>query len=119
MLLALLAACSMVVQDLLMTTMCVAENRGRWVLAGLLDVVGWLAQIATIGISVDSIVKHGLTHETWLIIIFVSIANFVGTGLGTIVSRRIKEKNASVRIPHARSHRLFGRGPRGDASLLH
>lgn len=106
--LALWAALSMVAQDVLLTLMVVAENRGRWVLAGLLDTVGWLAQIATIGISVDSIVKNGLTKETWIIIIAVSIANFVGTGLGTLLGKHIKELPPEEPNAHKRrkSHRL-------------
>jgi hypothetical protein len=89
---ALWAALAMVVQDVLMTCMVQAEARNRWVLAGLLDCVGWIAQIATIGISVDSIIKHGLTEQTYTIIAAVTVANFVGTGFGTLLGRRfIKE----------------------------
>lgn len=118
MVLALLAALSMVVQDVLMTLMVVCENRGRWVLAGLLDCVGWIAQISTITIAGGSIIEHGLTPESWLIIIFVTIANFVGTGLGTVIGRHIKTTELT-KVQHARTHRFFGRRPRGDASLLH
>lgn len=102
---ALWAALAMIAQDILLTLMVVAENRGRWVLAGLLDCVGWLAQISTIGISVDSIVKHGLTQQTFVIIIAVTIANFVGTGLGTLLGRRMKEHDEVKLLPRWRRWR--------------
>ena len=89
---ALWAALAMIVQDVTLTLMVQAEARNRWVLAGLLDSVGFLAQVATYGISIDSIVRHGLTGPTLVILGALTVANFVGTGLGVLIGKRyIKE----------------------------
>lgn len=82
------AALAMIAQDLLLTWMVQAEARNKWVLAGLLDCLGFLAQVATFGVSIDAIVKHGLTRETWIILGALTIANFIGTGLGTLLGSK-------------------------------
>ena len=79
---------AMIAQDLLLTWMVQCEARNRWVLAGLLDCLGFLAQVATFGVSIDAIIKHGLTRETWIILGALTVANFIGTGLGTLLGKR-------------------------------
>ena len=85
---ALLAALAMIAQDLLLTWMTQSEARNRWVLAGLLDSAGFLAQIVTFGVSIDAIVTHGLNASTLVILAALTVANFVGTGLGTLLGSR-------------------------------
>lgn len=82
-LLCILAAGAMIAQDLLLTWMVQAEARNRWVLAGLLDCAGFLAQVTTFGVSIDAIVKGGLSSRTLWVLAALTLANFVGTGLGT------------------------------------
>ena len=89
---ALWAALAMILQDVTLTLMVQAEARNRWVLAGLLDSVGFLAQVATYGVSIVAIVNHGLTAQTLVILGALTVANFIGTGLGTLIGKRyIKE----------------------------
>ena len=98
-LIALWAALAMVCQDVLLTLMVQAEARNRWVIAGLLDCVGWIAQIATIGISVDSIITNGLNEHTLIIIAAVTIANFVGTACGTLLGKKFIKEVPSDPLP--------------------
>lgn len=94
MIIALWGFLAMLAQDFFMTNMVIAESRGRWVLAGLLDCVGWLAQIATISVSVTTILKHGFSSVTVVVIVAITAANFLGTGLSTLLGDRlIKEKH--------------------------
>lgn len=86
--LALLAAVAMIAQDLLLTWMVQAESRNRWVLAGLLDCAGFLAQVTTFGVSIDAIVKHGLNRQTLVVLGALTVANFIGTGLGTLLGSK-------------------------------
>ena len=80
---ALYAAVAMIGQDLVLTFMVQAQNRGRWVIAGLMDSIGFILQVVTYGVSIDAIVKHGLNAETVRILVALTAANFIGTGLGT------------------------------------
>lgn len=86
--LCLLAGGAMVLQDLLLTWMVQAEARNRWVLAGLLDCAGFLAQVTTFGVSIDAIVKNGLNARTLWVLAALTIANFIGTGLGTLLGSK-------------------------------
>lgn len=92
--LAVLAGIAMISQDLLLTWMVQAEARNRWVLAGLLDCLGFLAQVTTFGVSIDAIIKHGLTFQTYVVLASLTVANFIGTGLGTKLGEKyIHAKN--------------------------
>lgn len=94
----LLAFLAMIAQDLLLTWLVQAESRNRWALAGILDCAGFLTQVVTFGVSIGAIVQHGLTRETWLILAALTVANFIGTGLGTLLgSRWIHATNLSTK----------------------
>ena len=86
--LCLLAGLAMIAQDLLLTWMVQGEARDKWVLAGRVDCVGFLAQITTYGVSIDSIIKYGLTGRTLWVLGALTIANFVCTGLGTLLGSK-------------------------------
>lgn len=76
-------------QDLSFSLLTMAEARNHWVLSGLLDVVGGLAQIISYGVSVGSIVTQGfLKEQTIVIIAAVSVANFVGTAAGVLIGKK-------------------------------
>jgi hypothetical protein len=87
-LLCLLAAGAMIAQDLLLTWMVQAEARNLWVLAGILDSVGFLAQVTTYGVSIGAIITYGLTARTVWVLVALTAANFIGTGLGTKLGSR-------------------------------
>ena len=88
---------AMIAQDLLLTWLVQAEARNRWALAGVLDCLGFLAQVITFGVSIGAIIQHGFTRETWLILAALTVANFIGTGLGTLLgSRWIHADNLST-----------------------
>ncbi len=86
--LALVASLAMLAQDLLLTTLTQAEARDRWVLAGVLDCGGFLAQVTTYGVSIDAIVTHGLGTRTLVVLAALTVANFIGTGLGTLLGSK-------------------------------
>ncbi len=86
--LALVASAAMIAQDLLLTTLTQAEARDRWVLAGFLDCGGFLAQVTTYGVSIDAIVTHGLGTRTLIVLAALTVSNFVGTGLGTLLGSK-------------------------------
>ncbi len=97
---ALWAALAMLAQDVLLTWMVQCEARDRWVLAGALDCLGFLAQVATFGVSINAIVVHGLTRQTWIILAALSAANFCGTGIATLLGKRwIHADNLSPASP--------------------
>lgn len=82
------AAIAMIAQDILGARMVQAEADRRAVVAGLLDMAGWLCTILTLSWSLGSITKHGWTAESYTIIAFVSAANFIGTYVGTKTRKR-------------------------------
>ena len=86
--LCVLGSIAMIGQDVTLTFMVQAEARDRWVIAGLMDCVGFALQIATFGVSIEAIVKHGLTSQTLIILAALTVANFVGTGLGTLLGSK-------------------------------
>ena len=89
---AILAALAMVLQDVLAVGLVQAEARNRAVLAGILDTIGWLATITTLSISVTTLQGHSFTDKV-IVIVFVSVANFLGSYLGVKIGKRyIKEQ---------------------------
>jgi hypothetical protein len=99
---ALLAALSMVGQDLTLTLMVMAENRDAWWLAGLLDTAGYLLTLATLHWSLGAL-QHGWTSEAVQIVAAVSIANFFGTGGGVIVGKRWIKNPVKVELEQLRA----------------
>jgi hypothetical protein len=86
--LALVASLAMIAQDLLLTWLTQAEARNRWALAGFLDCGGFLAQVTTYGVSIDAIVTHGLGSRTLIVLGALTVSNFIGTGLGTLLGSK-------------------------------
>lgn len=84
---ALLAALSMVVQDILATLLTQAEARDKAILAGVLDSVAWMAAITTTSISVTVLQGHDLKAKI-LVVLCVTAANFIGTTMGTLIGKR-------------------------------
>jgi hypothetical protein len=84
---ALLAAGTMAVSDILATVCVMAESRGRGWLAGVLDSAGWLVSITTTAIAVTALQGHSLTEKV-LVVVLVTAANLLGTKLGQIIGSR-------------------------------
>jgi hypothetical protein len=84
---ALLAFTAMCIQDLLATSMVVAEAHFRPFIAGSFDAAQWIAMLASSGLAIESIVKEGWRAKRSLVIIgSVTTANFVGTIIGVTVA---------------------------------
>jgi hypothetical protein len=96
--LAVLAFFAMIGQDLSLTWLVQAEARNKWVLAGLLDSVGFLLQVATFGVSIDAIIKHGLTSQTIILLVVLTAANFIGSGMGTLLGSKWIHADANVAV---------------------
>lgn len=88
MIIALIAAATMVVTDVIGVVMVQAEAHNRGWLAGWLDTLGWLVGIATTTISVTALQGHSLSEKI-LVVGLVSAANLFGTKLGQVVGKRI------------------------------
>lgn len=87
MIIILLAALSMVIQDILEVLKDQAQNRHHKALAGLADTLMWLALISSTTISVTVLQGHDLTSKVEAII-FISLANFVGQYTGVAIGDR-------------------------------
>jgi hypothetical protein len=94
---ALLAAVTMVVTDVLGVIMVQAEAANRGWLAGLMDSLGWLFSIATTTISVTALSGHSMEKKI-LVVSFVTAANFLGTKLGQIMGQRLMNKTGRQSI---------------------
>lgn len=100
---ALIAAAAMVVADILATIMVMAEAKERGWLAGLLDMAGWYVGIATTTISVSSLEGHNTMQKVY-VLVFVGLANVVGTKLGQVTgSKLLKSKTLRQVAAAARS----------------
>lgn len=86
MLVALIAAATMVVTDVLGVVMVMAEARNRGWLAGWMDTAQWLVGIATTTISVTALQGHSLSEKIWVVAL-VSAANLFGTKLGQLIGK--------------------------------
>ena len=87
MVIALIAAITMVVTDVLGVIMVMAEARNRGWLAGWMDTAQWLVGITTTTITVTALQGHSL-NEKVLVVVLVSAANLFGTKLGQVIGHR-------------------------------
>jgi hypothetical protein len=93
-LIALWAALSMVLQDLLAVFLVQAEARNRAALSGILDCLCWPAGIICTTISVTALQGHHLGLKA-TVIAAVTVANFCGSMIAVKLGKRyIKEKQA-------------------------
>jgi hypothetical protein len=88
MIVALWAACAMIVQDILTACLVQATDRNRAHLAGMLDTAGYLCAFLTTAFAMGSYVEHGWDEKTFMILIAVSAANYVGTVTGVKIGKR-------------------------------
>lgn len=89
--LAILAAVSMIFQDILEVLKDQSQARNRAVLAGVFDTLMWLTLITSTSISVTALQGHSLKMKI-LVISLVSLANFGGQIAGVTIGKRfIKE----------------------------
>lgn len=101
---ALIAAVSMVLTDVTGTVMVIAEARGRGWLAGWLDTAQWLVGITTTFITVEALAGSDMPRKV-AVVIFVSLANLLGTKLGTAVGHRwVKDKTIEQRLAALEAH---------------
>lgn len=84
---ALLAAGTMLVTDVLGVVMVQAEAKNRGWLAGIMDAVQWVVGITTTTLSVTAFQGHRLS-EKLLVGACVTVANVLGTKLGQLVGKR-------------------------------
>lgn len=87
MIVALIAAITMVVTDVLGVIMVMAEARNRGWLAGWMDTAQWIVGITTTTITVTALQGHS-TSEKVLVVVLVSAANLFGTKLGQVIGHR-------------------------------
>ena len=85
---ALLAALTMVVTDILGTIMVQAEAANRGWLAGLMDAAGWIVSIITTTISVATLSGHNFSEKVWVVAL-VTAANILGTKLGQVMGQKL------------------------------
>ena len=83
----LLAFVAMSIQDVMGTCMVVFESRLNAPVAGMFDVLGWLAGLICSALAIEEIIKNGWrTPKSLTIIGGVSAANFLGTVLGIAIA---------------------------------
>jgi hypothetical protein len=89
---AIVAALSMICQDILEVLKDQAQARNRGFLAGLFDSLMWLALITTTSISVTALQGHK-TSQKVAVLVLVTGANFIGQMTGVYFGKKyIKEK---------------------------
>lgn len=88
MLIALIAAGCMLVQDVLGVILVQAEAANRGWLAGAADTVGWYFAIFTTSISVTALQSHNTVDKVY-VLAFVGVANALGTKLGQVLGKRL------------------------------
>lgn len=86
-LIALIAALAMVVQDILGTAMVMSESRNKANLAATLDALQWGVAIAVTAISVTALQSHSLYYKI-LVVTLVTLANYGGTYAGVRIGER-------------------------------
>lgn len=89
-----IAAISMLAQDLFEVTKMVAIDRSRPYLTGLLDTAMWLCWFASSSIAIGAEALHGWTAHTIAIVVAVSAANFVGCASGVVLGRHFIKDEA-------------------------
>lgn len=87
---ALLGFVAMCVQDLLGTAMVIFEAHFDAQLAGLMDVLGYIAGLACSVLALDSILANGWRNRRSLVIVgAVSAANYAGTTTGVLIGKAL------------------------------
>ena len=100
----LIAAISMVATDVAGTVMVIAEARNHGWLAGWMDTAQWIVAVATTFITVETLAGHDFIRKV-AVIIAVSLANLLGTKLGTFVGHRyVKDKTVEQRLAALEAH---------------
>lgn len=84
---AILAAFAMITQDVFEVLKDQSQARNRAFLAGMFDSLMWFALITTTTISVTALQGHSL-HQKILVLVLVTLANFIGQGTGVIIGKR-------------------------------
>lgn len=84
----------MLAQDLFEEAKMVAVDRGRALLAGLLDAAMWLAWFLSSSIAIGSEALHGWSTRTVAIVLAVTAANIIGSASGVKLGRRFIEESA-------------------------
>lgn len=89
----ILAALSMVAQDILEVLKDQSQARNRGVLAGIFDTLMWLCLITSTTVSVTALQGHNLAEKI-VVIVAISVANFIGQYSGVFIGKKyIKESN--------------------------
>ncbi len=84
---AILAASTMAVTDVLGVVLVQAEAKNRGWLAGIMDASQWGVGITTTTLSVTAFQGHSLSEKV-LVGGFVTLANVLGTKLGQLIGKR-------------------------------
>jgi hypothetical protein len=95
--LVLLAAAAMVIQDVLSTCLVIAEARGHRIAAGLLDAAAWLAVITTTTVSVTALQSHDLDRKI-IVVLAMTVANIAGTFSGVWIGERFVKDQSHLNI---------------------
>lgn len=88
MLIALIAAGCMVVEDILAVIMVQAEAANKGWLAGWMDTLAWYFGIETTSISVGALHSHSTIAKVY-VLAFVGAANLLGTKSGQMIGKRL------------------------------
>lgn len=78
----------MALKDMLATFLTVAEARGRAVLAGTLDALGDLANIAVVLCGAGQIIEHGMNGRSLEVLVVICCVSFCGTVVWTRLATR-------------------------------
>jgi hypothetical protein len=93
---ALLAASSMVCQDIFEVLKDQSQARNRAFLAGCFDSLMYLALLTSNYIAITTLQGHKLSEKI-LVVSLVTVANFIGQGSGVLLGKRyIKDYNKKV-----------------------
>lgn len=84
---AALAFVSMMIADILSVLLVQAEARNKANLSGILDTLGWVAGMVVTFTTVTALGGHDFTLKV-LVVVAVSIANYVGSVIGTNIGKR-------------------------------
>lgn len=112
-LVALIAALSMICADVLATVMVQMEAANHGWFAGVMDGLGWIVGITTTSISVRVLNGHSTTGKVW-VILFVTVANVLGTKLGQVTGQKLLGRPVD-RLPHWMVRSFMRTRNKGDA----
>lgn len=99
MVIALIGAIAMAIDDALSVILVQAEAANRGWLAGFCDAAMWGVGILTTTISVTAFQGHSL-REKLLVAVFVTVANMLGTKLGQVMGKRLLSSPWMGRLFH-------------------